>query len=164
MPNLAPSPNARVLTDDDIIAQMSVAIANMPRDRVIKWVLALESRLYNQGHGDLVSYPTDYEPHYCCLGIYDHVVLGRDESQVRMDSYHEGENAGTIPEELAGDFTNQRPFFGCNDGGEFWEEATTDSPKIYYHRRNFIEIASLIRRARPDVFNAPTQLQTPASS
>jgi len=142
------------ISEDDIVTLMSSSIKDMPRDHVIKWVLALESRLYKQARGALIDNSTYNEPAYCCLGIYDKVVLGNDDAMIRLDDL-EGDNA--LPPDCSGFFDKQQVFFACNDGGEYvvgGETSLNGDEDLYFifPQLDFPSIARLIRRARPDVF------------
>ena len=139
-----------LISEDSIVSLMASAIAEMPRDHVIKWVLALESKLYKQGRAALISNSNDdLEPSYCCLGLYDKVVFDLDDATIRVDDF---EGHQTLPGYRSDDFESQEPFFSCNDGLERRIGDPLDGIYVKFPSLDFLSIARLIRLARPDVF------------
>lgn len=129
---------------EEIISLMAQALKEMPKDHLIKWVLALESGAFAQGHNQLIRYADNY-PKYCCLGLYALRVLDKAESDIRIE---DGETNGVLPDEWAEHFAHQAPFFCANDGGVHTiKNVTRRWPEF-----TFKEIAQLIRKARSDVF------------
>lgn len=86
----------------------------LPKEFAEKWIIALRSSEYKQGHSMLLTITNEEECHYCCLGVAAK-ICGIPTEELHTEYINHAYDL--IPDEIVGNVNNLPSFLSqLNDG------------------------------------------------